>query len=124
VLDGREIGPVMHAPDEERDCGYWLTAAWHRLILLTGQRPGEVLAMEWEKLELSARDGWWTVRMSKNGDPIRAALSPQAVRTVRELAARARRRHDAIERRMAGRRPRREFSKFVFPAGTRGRSRF
>ena len=102
VLDGREIGAVMHAPDEERDCGYWLTAAWHRLILLTGQRPGEVLAMEWEKLELSARDGWWTMRMSKNGDPIRAALSPQAIRTVRELAAWARRRHDAIERRMAG----------------------
>jgi integrase len=82
------------------------------------------LAMEWEKLELGARDGWWTVRMSKNGDPIRAALSPQAVRTLRELAAWARHRHDEIEGRMAGRRPRRAFSKFVFPAGARGRSRF
>jgi integrase len=87
VLNGREIGALMHALDEERECGYWLTAAWHRLILLTAQRPGEVLAMEWEKLELGARDGWWTVRMSKNGDPIRAALSPQVVRTLRELAA-------------------------------------
>ena len=123
VLAGREIGALMPALDEERDCGYWLTAAWHRLILLTGQRPGEVLAMKWEKLELGARDGWWTVRMSKNGDPIRAALSPQAVRTLRELAGWARRRHDEIERRMAGRRPRREFSTFVFPAGARGRSR-
>jgi len=39
VLDGREIGALMHALDEERECGYWLTAAWHRLILLTGQPP-------------------------------------------------------------------------------------
>ena len=121
--DGREIGVLMHALDEERECGYWLTAAWHRLILLTGQRPGEVLAMEWETLELGARDGWWTVRVSKNGDPIRAALSPQAVRTLRELAVWARRRHDEIARHMAGRRERREFSTFVFPAGARGRSR-
>jgi integrase len=123
VLDGREIGALMHALDEERACGSWLTAAWQRLILLTGQRPGEVLAMEWDTLELGARDGWWTVRMSKNGDPIRAALSPQAVRTLRELAAWARRRHDEVERHMAGRREPREFSRFVFPAGARARSR-
>lgn len=47
VLDGREIGALVHGLDRERDQGYPLTAAWQRLILLTGQRPGEVLAMEW-----------------------------------------------------------------------------
>jgi integrase len=46
----------MHALDVERDCGYWLTAGWQRLIPLTGQRPGEVLAMEWDRLELGARE--------------------------------------------------------------------
>src|SRR5580765_45954 len=85
VLDGREIGKLVHGLDAERDSGYPLTAAWQRLILLTGQRPGEVLAMEWSRLELGKQDGWWTVRLSKNGDPIRAALSAQTVACLREL---------------------------------------
>jgi integrase len=123
VLDGREIGALEHGLDRERDNGYALTAAWQRLILLTGQRPGEVLAMEWNKLELGKREGWWTVRMSKNGDPIRAALSVQAVACLRELAKGSRQRHEEIERNMEGRRERREFSQFVFPAGARARSR-
>jgi integrase len=123
VLDGRESGKLLAGLDRERDEGYPLTAAWQRLILLTGQRPGEVLAMEWNKLELGKRDGWWTVRMSKNGDPIRAALSPQAVTCLRELAGWARRRHAEIERNLEGRREPRAFSQFVFPAGARGRSR-
>jgi integrase len=123
VLDGREIGVLMNAIDEERDNGYPLTAAWHRLILLTGQRPGEVLAMEWSRVELAPRQGWWTVRMSKNGDPIRAALSPQAVACLRELGRWARERHAEVEQNMAGRRARRELSRFVFPAGSRARSR-
>ncbi len=123
VLDGREIGKLIQGLDYERDEGYPLTAAWQRLILLTGQRPGEVLAMEWDKLELGKREGWWTVRTSKNGDPIRAALSPQAIVCLAELANWARQRHDEIERNMEGRRERREFSRFVFPAGARARSR-
>jgi integrase len=123
VLDGREIGALVHGLDRERDQGYPLTAAWQRLILLTGQRPGEVLAMEWNKLELGKRQGWWTVRLSKNGDPIRAALSPQAVACLRELAGWARQRHAEIERNMDGRREPRAFSQFVFPAGPRARSR-
>jgi len=122
-LDGREIGVLANGLDAERDAGYPLTAAWHRLILLTGQRPGEVLAMEWPRVELGARQGWWTVRLSKNGDPIRAALSPQAVACLRELAIWARERHAEIEGNMEGRRERRELSRFVFPAGSRARSR-
>ena len=123
MLDGHEIGALMRGLDQERDNGYPLTAAWQRLILLTGQRPGEVITMEWSRLELGKRDGWWTVRMSKNGDPIRAALSPQAVTCLRELELWSRRRHEEIEQNMEGRRERRELSKFVFPAGARGRSR-
>ncbi len=79
--------------------------------------------MEWNKLELGKREGWWTVRMSKNGDPIRAALSPQALACLRELAKWSRQRHQEIEGNMEGRREGREFSKFVFPAGARARSR-
>lgn len=123
VLDGREIGSLVHGLDRERDEGYPLTAAWQRLILLTGQRPGEVLAMEWDKLELGKREGWWTVRMSKNGDPIRAAISPQAVACLRGLAKWSRQRYEEIERNMEGRREQRGFSKYVFPAGARARSR-
>jgi integrase len=123
VLDGREIAALMRGLDAERDAGYVLTAAWQRLILLTGQRPGEVLAMEWGRLELGNREGWWTVRVSKNGDPIRAALSPQAVACLREVASWSRRRHEEVEQNMIGRRERRELSRFVFPAGSRARSR-
>jgi integrase len=123
VLDGREIGALIRGLDLERDNGYPLTAAWQRLILLTGQRPGEVLSMEWSRLELGRRTGWWTVRLSKNGDPIRAALSPQAVSCIRELATWSKRRHEEIERNMNGRREPRAFSRFVFPAGPRARTR-
>jgi integrase len=114
---------LVRGLDQERDNGYPLTAAWQRLILLTGQRPGEVLSMEWSRLELGRRTGWWTVRLSKNGDPIRAALSPQAVSCIRELATWSKRRHEEIERNMNGRRDPRPFSRFVFPAGSRARTR-
>jgi integrase len=123
VLDGREVGKLVHGLDGERDSGYPLTAAWQRLILLTGQRPGEVLAMEWSRLEFGKHDGWWTVRLSKNGDPIRAALSTQAVTCLRELEEWSHLRHAETERNMEGRRAPRPLSRFVFPAGSRARSR-
>jgi integrase len=47
-----------------------VTAAAFRLILLTGQRPGEVLSMRWRDVE----DGeWWVVpaEVAKNGEAAR-----------------------------------------------------
>jgi integrase len=54
-----------------------VSAAAFRLILLTGQRPGEVFRMQWRDIE----DGsWWVVpaEVAKNGEANRVYLSPQA----------------------------------------------
>jgi integrase len=54
-----------------------VTAAAFRLVLLTAQRPGEVLSMRWRDVE----DGeWWVVpaEVAKNGEANRVYLSPQA----------------------------------------------
>jgi integrase len=57
-----------------------VTAAAFRLILLTAQRPGEVLSMRWRDIE---DDTWWVVpaEVAKNGEANRVYLSPQ----VREI---------------------------------------
>jgi hypothetical protein len=107
---------------------YPLTATWFALILLTGQRPGEVLAMPWMQLDSfdeanhESVTGWWTVKATKNGDPVMAALSPQAVLCLRALRRVAEAEHARIEARMAGRREPRPFSAYVFPARNRARS--
>ncbi len=53
-----------------------VSAAAFRLILLTGQRPGEVLAMRWADIEDGA---WWVIpaEVAKNGESNRVPLSPQ-----------------------------------------------
>lgn len=47
-----------------------------RMILLTGQRPGEVLQMQWDEIE----GRWWTIppERSKNGRENRVYLTPPA----------------------------------------------
>ncbi len=59
-----------------------VSAAAFRLILLTGQRPGEVFRMRWRDIEDGA---WWVVpaEIAKNGEANRVFLSPQA-RTIVE----------------------------------------
>ena len=62
------------------------TAAAFRLILLTAQRPGEVLSMRWRDIE----DGeWWVVpaEVAKNGEANRVYLSPQAREILQGLRA-------------------------------------
>jgi integrase len=62
------------------------TAAAFRLVLLTAQRPGEVLSMRWRDIE----DGeWWVVpaEVAKNGEANRVYLSPQAGEILRGLRA-------------------------------------
>jgi integrase len=62
------------------------TAAAFRLVLLTAQRPGEVLSMRWQDIQ----DGeWWVVpaEVAKNGEANRVYLSPQARQILQGLKA-------------------------------------
>jgi integrase len=54
------------------------------MILLTGQRPGEVFRMRWCDIEDSA---WWVIpaEVAKNGEASRLYLSPQARAILDEL---------------------------------------
>ena len=57
VLSHQEIRSLWASLD-----GPWFTAqtkAALRLILVTAQRPGEVVSMRWEDLDLE--NGWWTI---------------------------------------------------------------
>jgi integrase len=82
VLADEEIEVLWEALDElaadaTRKKHAPVSAAAFRLILLTAQRPGEVLRMRWRDLEDGA---WWVVpaEMAKNGEANRVYLSPQA----------------------------------------------
>jgi integrase len=63
-----------------------VAAAW-RLILLTAQRPGEVLAMRWRDLERDSRGWWWNLpaELTKTNRAHRVPLSPQALAVVEAL---------------------------------------
>jgi len=61
-------------------------AAW-RLILLTAQRPGEVLSMRWRDLERDSRGWWWNLpaELTKTHRAHRVPLSPQALAVIETL---------------------------------------
>ncbi|HEX3526971.1 MAG TPA: tyrosine-type recombinase/integrase [Thermoanaerobaculia bacterium] len=63
-----------------------VAAAW-RLVLLTAQRPGEVLSMRWRDLERDTRGWWWNLpaEMTKTNSAHRVPLSPQALAVVEAL---------------------------------------
>jgi len=63
-----------------------VSAAW-RLILLTAQRPGEVLSMRWRDLERDSRGWWWNLpaELTKTHRAHRVPLSPQALAVVEAL---------------------------------------
>jgi integrase len=89
VLSDEEIGILWADLDRlEEDAAIKgqapVSAAAFRMILLTAQRPGEVMSMRWCDLE----DGdWWVVpaEVAKNGEANRVFLSPQARRVLRDL---------------------------------------
>ena len=58
-----------------------------RLLLLTAQRCGEVLAVRWEEIDLAS--GWWTIPASKAKNKLahRVPLSAQALAVLREAKA-------------------------------------
>jgi integrase len=81
VLSDEEIAVLWTETDRlVKDAGLKsqapVTAAAFRLILLTAQRPGEVMKMRWRDIE----DGsWWVIpaEVAKNGEANRVPLSPQ-----------------------------------------------
>jgi integrase len=62
ALDGAQLGRIGAALEEERDP---FAVAAFRFALLTGARPGEVLAARWEDVDLSARV--WRLPEAKTG---------------------------------------------------------
>jgi integrase len=63
-----------------------VAAAW-RLVLLTAQRPGEVLSMRWRDLERDSRGWWWNIpaELTKTNRAHRVPLAPQALAVVEAL---------------------------------------
>ena len=63
-----------------------VAAAW-RLVLLTAQRPGEVLSMRWRDLERDSRGSWWNLpaELTKTNRAHRVPLSPQALAVIEAL---------------------------------------
>lgn len=63
-----------------------VAAAW-RLVLLTAQRPGEVLSMRWRDLEQDSRGWWWNIpaELTKTNRAHRVPLSPQALAVIEAL---------------------------------------
>ena len=54
-----------------------------KLLLVTGQRRGELISAKWEHIDWDTLI--WTIPVSKNGKPNKAPLSPLAERLFREL---------------------------------------
>lgn len=89
VLSDEEIGVLWGQLDKLEEIAETqnhapVSAAAFRLILLTAQRPGEVLSMRWVDIE----DGsWWVIpgEVAKNGEANRVPLSPQVQRILDEL---------------------------------------
>ena len=74
VVELRELWPLFDRLQPA------VAAAW-RLILLTAQRPGEVLGMRWAHLERDSRGWWWNLpaELTKTNRAHRVPLSPQAL---------------------------------------------
>ena len=56
-----------------------------RMILVTGQRKGEIVSARWDEMDLAA--GWWTIpgEKAKNGLPHRVPLSPLALELLKQI---------------------------------------
>ncbi len=83
VLSEVEIGALLPLFDRLQPA---VSAAW-RLILLTAQRPGEVLSMRWRDLERDSLGWWWNIPadLTKTSRAHRVPLSPQALAVIEAL---------------------------------------
>lgn len=85
ILTEKEIVTLWHALDLDNKAvdAYKLTKLALKILLLTGQRPGEVTGMMWSEI-----DGkWWNIpaERMKSKEPHRVPLTPTAIEHI-ELA--------------------------------------
>lgn len=84
VLSDAEIKALWHALDlENKDVDiYRLTKLVLKMILLTGQRPGEVAGMTWAEIDEDAH--CWNIpsERMKNAAPNKVPLCPMALETI------------------------------------------
>jgi integrase len=89
----RRIWEMVEADTKDADAAHrkhrTLTAGMIKLRILTAQRGGEIVALEWSELDMSA--GWWTIpaEKSKNGLSHRVPLSSMALDVICEMKAAA-----------------------------------
>ena len=88
VLNDEEIKLVWAALDLENkkiDI-YRVSKLALKMILLTGQRPGEVCGMTWDEL---SEEGFWNIpgERMKNGEPNRVPLCPMALDVIEQARA-------------------------------------
>jgi integrase len=100
-LTGDELGQLVAALSTHPDQG---TADIFRLLLLTGARRGEVLAMRWADLDLPA--GTWTKP---------ASVTKQREEHQVPLSAPARLLLGGIRERLASKNPKKPLGEYVFP---------
>ena len=85
VLNNDEIKLLWDALDLENAVMdiYRVTKLALKMILLTGQRPGEVCGMTWAEL---SEDGFWNIPPSrvKNSEPQRVPLCPMALDVIKQ----------------------------------------
>jgi integrase len=83
VLSEKEIIKFWRTLDKT-DMGSHVKVAL-KLILITAQRPGEVISAEWSEIDLEGE--WWTIpeEKSKNKLPHRVPLSPIAIQVMHSL---------------------------------------
>jgi integrase len=91
VLQHSEILPLWYALDTGKDIGmYPVTRKALQIMLLTGQRKGEVLRMRWEHLEQTT-EGWtWNIpaENAKNGNGHRVPLAAEVLTLLESLRLR------------------------------------
>ena len=94
VLTEDELRNVWNAIDDDvrnsdrtRRKSKTLSGGISKLRLITAQRGGEVMSIEWSELDLGT--GWWTIpkEKAKNGLSHRVPLSQLALTVIREMKA-------------------------------------
>lgn len=75
-LQPDEFPRFFEAVEQSRLRDFWL------LLLFTGARKSNVMAMRWQDVNLE--EGVWLIPETKNGEPHRVPLSPEAVEILRK----------------------------------------
>lgn len=83
LLSKKEIKSFWHGPDNASMLESSRLAL--KLQLVTGQRKGEIVAAEWEEVDLI--NGWWTIpaHKAKNNNLHRVPLSELAVELLQQI---------------------------------------